>query len=166
MNKAFSYLTLCSLALVISCSSPTEEKKESTAENTVVGNYGADVNELNITNTAEMINLVEENGSFEGKIIGEIAEVCSSKGCWLIMELPNGKSMRVTFKDYEFFVPKNSQGFPVILEGVATLTETDVKTQRHYAEDAGKSEEEIAKITEPKREITFEAMGVKIKDKA
>jgi len=166
MRRLLSFLTLCSIIFSIACSSPDQKKAELVPQDTVAGVYGADVIESNITNATEMVSLVEENGTFEGKIIGEIAEVCSSKGCWLTMELPNGKSMRVTFKDYDFFVPKNSQGFPVILEGVATLTETDVKTQRHYAEDAGKSEEEIARITEPKREITFEAVGVKIKDKA
>ena len=34
---------------------------------------------------------------------------------------------------------------------------------KHYAEDAGKSEDEIAKITEPKIEYAFEANGVLIK---
>lgn len=82
------------------------------------------------------------------------------------MELPNGASMRVTFKDYGFFIPTNSQGFPITLQGVATLTETDVETLRHYAEDQGKSKEEIEAITMPKKEITFEATGVVIKAKA
>ena len=53
-----------------------------------------------------------------------------------------------------------------MLEGVATLTETDVETLKHYAEDQGKSKEEVAAITAPKREITFEATGVVIKPKA
>jgi hypothetical protein len=166
MNKALSFIAFSTIFMTFACSSPEQQKTELTPEDTVAGIYGADVSESNITSSAEMVSLVEENGTFEGKILGEIEEVCSSKGCWLTMELPNGNSMRVTFKDYEFFVPKNSQGFPVILEGVATLSETDVETQRHYAKDAGKSEEEISKITEPKREITFEAAGVKIKDKA
>ena len=37
-------------------------------------------------------------------------------------------------------------------------------TQRHYAEDAGKSKEEIEKITEPKIAYTFLADGVLIGD--
>ena len=82
------------------------------------------------------------------------------------MELPNGSSMRVTFKDYGFFIPTNSQGFPITIEGVATLSETDVETLRHYAEDQGKSKEEVAAITAPKKEITFEASGALIKAKS
>ena len=34
---------------------------------------------------------------------------------------------------------------------------------KHYAEDAGKSPEEIAKITEPSIEFAFEANGVLLK---
>ncbi|MEN2282016.1 DUF4920 domain-containing protein [Algoriphagus sp. SE2] len=166
MNRILSVFSIASITVAVACSSPVKEKQDQPTQEKVAGVYGADVNENNITNISEMVSLVEEQGTFEGKIIGEIDEVCSSKGCWLTMELPNGNSMRVTFKDYEFFVPKNSQGYPVILEGVAILTETDVETQRHYAKDAGKPVEEIEKITEPKREITFEAVGVKIKDKA
>jgi hypothetical protein len=45
------------------------------------------------------------------------------------------------------------------------LTETDVKTLRHYAEDQGKSKEEVEAITAPKKEITFEATGALIKAK-
>ena len=74
--------------------------------------------------------------------------------------------MRVTFKDYGFFLPTNSQGYPIIIKGVANMVETDVETLRHFAEDQGKSEEEIAKITEPKREITFEASSAIIQEKA
>lgn len=166
MKTSFSILAISAICIGFSCTSPKTETTEIVPQDTVAGNYGLEVVESNVTNTAEMVNLVEKNGTFEGKIVGEIKEVCSAKGCWLTMDLPNGNTMRVTFKDYKFFVPKNSQGFPVILEGVATLSETSVSTLQHYAKDAGKSEEEIAKITEPKNEISFEAIGVKIKDKA
>jgi hypothetical protein len=46
------------------------------------------------------------------------------------------------------------------------LTETDVKTLQHYAEDQGKSKEEVEAITSPKKEITFEASGALIKAKS
>ena len=36
--------------------------------------------------------------------------------------------------------------------------------RKHYAEDAGKSEEEIAAINEPEYDINFIADGVIIKD--
>ncbi len=132
----------------------------------VPGNYGDVVKESDVVSTAILVQKVEAAGTFTGKVSGKINEVCTNKGCWFAMELPNGSSMRVTFKDYGFFIPTNSQGFPITIEGVATLSETDVETLRHYAEDQGKSKEEVAAITLPKKEITFEASGVLIKAKS
>lgn len=157
--------------LGFSCQQKVEEEAKTTYEvvgeaEVVPGNYGDIIEEDKIVTTAEMISSVETNGNFNGKISGEIKEVCTKKGCWFAMELPNGESMRVTFNDYGFFIPTNSQGFPIILEGVATLTETDIATLRHYAEDQGKTKEEVEAITAPKREITFEATGALIKPKA
>ena len=69
----------------------------------------------------------------------------------------------VRFKDYGFFMPLDSKGKEVIVNGKAFVKETSVKELQHYAEDAGKSQDEIAKITEPKKEFAFEADGVLIK---
>ncbi|NVJ86169.1 MAG: DUF4920 domain-containing protein [Algoriphagus sp.] len=132
----------------------------------VPGNYGEEIMAEGAISLADLVQEVEANGSYEGKIQGEILDVCTSKGCWLTMQLPDGESIRVTFKDYGFFVPTNSKGFPIVLEGVANFSETDVETLRHYAKDAGKGQEEIDAIVSPKREITFEATGVVIQEKA
>lgn len=171
MKKSSLYIGALVGILTFSCQQKVEESQKTTYEvvgeaETVPGNYGDIIKEVQVTSTSEMISKVESEGTFNGKISGEIKEVCTKKGCWFAMELPNGESMRVTFKDYGFFIPTNSQGFPIVLEGVATLTETDVETLKHYAEDQGKSKEEVAAITAPKREITFEATGVVIKPKA
>ncbi len=157
--------------LAFNCQPKTEETEKTSYEvvgeaEIVPGNYGDIFEVEKVSSPAEMLSLVESQGTFEGKINGEIKEVCTKKGCWFSMELPNGESMRVTFKDYGFFLPTNSQGFPIVMEGVATMTETDVETLRHYAEDQGKSKEEVEAITESERKITFEATGVVIKPKA
>lgn len=167
-HLVFVFAVLVGLA---SCQKFTEVAQKTTYEvvgeaEVVPGNYGDIIKEDAVITTAEMVNKVESEGTFTGKISGDIKEVCTKKGCWFAMELPNGQSMRVTFKDYGFFIPTNSQGFPIVMEGVATLSETDVETLRHYAEDQGKSKEEVEAITEPKREINFEATGVVIKSKA
>lgn len=176
MKKSILLSAVLIASLSFSCQKPVESVKEEIEVSTkaepvgeveiVPGSYGANLEENNVVGTSEMISLVETSGTFTGKVAGEIKEVCTKKGCWFTMDLANGEPMRVTFKDYGFFIPTNSQGFPIILEGVATLTETDVETLRHFAEDQGNSKEEVDAITAPKREITFEATGVMIKDKA
>lgn len=96
------------------------------------------------------------------KFKSKITEVCSKKGCWMSLELPDGKESFVKFKDYAFFVPLNAADQEAIVSGKAFVSETSVEALKHYAKDGGKSEEEIAKITEPKREYKFMADGVLI----
>jgi hypothetical protein len=48
----------------------------------------------------------------------------------------------------------------VIFQGTPEVKTTSVADLQHYAEDAGKSKEEIAKIKTPKTELTFVAEGV------
>ncbi len=100
--------------------------------------------------------------TINAKFGSNIKEVCSKKGCW--MKLPVGeKETMVRFKDYGFFMPLDASDREVIIEGKAFVQETSVKELQHYAEDAGKSKEEIALITESKIEFAFEANGVLIK---
>jgi hypothetical protein len=60
-------------------------------------------------------------------------------------------------------MPKDASGRTAIVDGIAKVEETSVADLQEYAKDDGKSKEEIAAITEPKRELVFEAKGVIIK---
>lgn len=102
--------------------------------------------------------------SLSTKMVAKVDEVCQAKGCWMKLDLGNEEQVMVKFKDYGFFMPKNIAGKEVIINGKAFVSEVSVEEQRHYAEDAGKSEEEIAAIIEPKRTYTFEADGVLLKE--
>ena len=99
----------------------------------------------------------------EAKVSGTVESVCQVKGCWMKVKMDNGETMRVMFKDYAFFVPKDIAGKTVVFEGEAQKKMVPVEHLQHYAKDAGKSKEEIAKITEPKEELTFIADGVIVK---
>jgi len=91
----------------------------------------------------------------------EVQSVCAKKGCWMKLELPEEQNAHITFKDYGFFVPKDSQGHNMLVNGMAFIEKTDVETLKHYAEDAGDSEADIAKITEPQLNYRFIAVGAK-----
>ncbi|MFD2202971.1 DUF4920 domain-containing protein [Shivajiella indica] len=171
MKKAnLILLFLTALIVAWSCNQQNNKSSEETVVeiqvDSPVGQFGEEITDAGALSLDLLVSELEEEGEFEGKVIGEIKEVCAMKGCWMTIDLPNGETMRVTFKDYGFFVPKNSQGFPVIIEGVATKKVTDVATLKHYAEDAGKSKEEIDAIKAPKLEYAFEASGVIIKEDA
>ena len=96
----------------------------------------------------------------EVKVTGKVTEVCKMEGCWLRMETENGSTMLIKMKDHAFLVPLSMNGKTIVADGVATLKETSVKMLKHYAEDAGKSKEEIDAIKEAKKEITMEAKGI------
>jgi hypothetical protein len=97
------------------------------------------------------------------KFASSIKEVCSKKGCWMKLPLNETTQTMVRFKEYGFFMPLDAKGKEVIVAGKAFVQVTSVKELQHYAEDAGKSKEEIAKITLPKKEFAFEANGVLMK---
>ncbi len=161
----YNWFLILGAVVMLACQpqqqSTTDELAASDAEVEIpTGKFGAEITEEGAVSLSQLVHELEQHEAFEGKIIGEIKDVCSKKGCWLTVDLPNGQSMRVTFKDYGFFVPKNSQGYPVILEGVASKKITDIETLRHFAEDAGKSKAEIEAIVADKEEYTFEAVGV------
>ena len=73
----------------------------------------------------------------------------------------NQDTILVRFKDYGFFVPKEGQeNNRVVMQGKAKKDTISVDLLRHYAEDAGKSAQEIEKINEPEYNISFLADGV------
>ncbi len=125
-------------------------------------NYGATITK---NNAVEIEKAIEDSNTESVKIKGEIITSCAKKGCWMTMKVNDNTEMRVTFKDYSFFVPTEGiEGKTAYLEGNLNKVVTDIETLKHFAEDAGKSEEEIAKITKPKEEYTFVATGVIIKE--
>jgi hypothetical protein len=81
------------------------------------------------------------------------------------MELKNGdgSTVRVTFKDYGFFMPKDASGRTAIVDGIAKVEVTSIGDLKEYAKDDGQSQAEIDAIKEPLRELVFEAKGVIIK---
>ncbi|WP_337043528.1 DUF4920 domain-containing protein [Emticicia sp. 17c] len=122
--------------------------------------FGDKINADGAIAATELNKKAQETPSFDAKVTGTVESVCQVKGCWMKVKLSDGQTMRVTFKDYGFFVPKDISGKTVVFEGNAKTKTTSVDELRHYAEDAGKSKEEVAKITEPKKELTFVANGV------
>ena len=127
------------------------------------GSFGEEINAKGAVSAKKLSKKMEKADSLDLKVKGEISEVCQAKGCWMTLDLGDGETVRVKFKDYGFFVPKNSAGHMAIISGTAKKEVVSVKELKHLAEDAGKSEKEINAITEPKEELTFIADGVIIK---
>lgn len=150
------------LAFSVIASSQAQEPVK-TADGT---HFGEVINAKGSISYDQMLKKIEKKKELKNvKVEGKVEAVCQSKGCWMniVSDDPSQKPMMVKFKDYGFFMPKDIAGQRVILKGMAYLEETSVDELRHYAEDAGKSAEEIASITEPKVELKFMADGVILK---
>ena len=130
--------------------------------------FGDKISNEKVVTSKEMLLKFEDmivGDTIHVKFASEIKEVCAAKGCWMKLPLTAEKEVMVRFKDYGFFMPLDSQGKEVVLEGKAFVQTTSVAELRHYAKDAGKSKEEIAAITTSKKEFSFEANGVLLKVK-
>ena len=120
--------------------------------------------------TSKAISVSQMLKSFEGKtkemeftFFAPISEVCSKAGCWINVDKGNGETFMVRFKDHFTIPPKTKVGTEAYLHGMAHWDTVSVELLQHFAEDAGKSKEEIEKITEPKFELGFEADGIVLK---
>lgn len=158
-----NYLTLFLIGLMLfSCKN--EAKKESdTKQEVTYASFGKEIiadDAIAASSMANHYKTMKAGDSINSKMIGKVNEVCQAKGCWMKVDLEDGNQVMVKFKDYGFFMPKNIAGEDVIINGKAFVSEVPVEELRHYAEDAGKSEEEIAAITESKKTYSFEADGV------
>ncbi|SHF48283.1 protein of unknown function [Salegentibacter echinorum] len=160
-------------ALIFIAFSCQERGSKKAAEETAMSEnvdytaFGAEIDKkspLSAKEALQEFNSLKPGDSVGLKFTSSIKSVCKKKGCWMILELSEGENVRVTFKDYGFFVPKNSEETEVIVEGKAFLNKISVEDQKHYAEDEGKPEAEIAAITSPKLTRAFVATGVLLKE--
>ena len=126
--------------------------------------YGKQISEEVNDDYSTTKELVMQSGKENATLTGEIIETCQKKGCWMSFDTGTD-TLFIKFRDYGFFVPTSGVGGKTaVVEGELFLDTTSVEMLKHYAEDAGKSADEIALITEPSYDVNFIADGVIIKD--
>ncbi|WKK59021.1 MULTISPECIES: DUF4920 domain-containing protein [unclassified Sphingobacterium] len=124
-------------------------------------NYGKKIDKSGAVSVKKLESNLAKSKTFDGKIEGQVVQVCKKKGCFLTLKREGDQDpIMVRFTDYAYFVPEDLIGKTVVIEGKAKVKETTVEWQKHYAEDMGKSKEEIAKINKPKQDISVVADGV------
>ncbi|MFT3706099.1 MAG: DUF4920 domain-containing protein [Archangium sp.] len=114
--------------------------------------------------SVQLAKLLNAPSDFEGKTVtveAKIRKACEKKGCW--MELAGedkGMGVRVTFKDYGFFVPLDSAGKTAKVEGVVKVALLDEARAKHYeAEGATVPKGKDGKY----REVQLVASGVELR---
>lgn len=128
-------------------------------------NFGTKINnELPIVSLNDAIKKIKTLKDKDIIMTGKIEKVCRKKGCWMTLQ-NEGQMVRVTFKDYGFFVPTDLQQVPVKIQGKLEEREETVKLARHYLEDQGESKEKVMKINKPVMTYHFIATGVELAKK-
>jgi hypothetical protein len=136
------------------------------AEQTVSGfsTYGAAFDTTGAIAVADLQTAMTGKDSLHTRLQCKIVQSCKKAGCWMDVENPNGEPITVFMKDHSFGIPlEGCEGLEAIVDGKVYYDTLDVAYLQHLAEDAGKTAEEIAAITEPKFVLAVDASGVMLK---
>ena len=154
MKYVFSLLLALSTMIIVNAQDP-----ESAKPGVTYGKYSEEgVKPISVNDVEKKMT----DNKFDGKIQGKVVEVCQAMGCWAKVQKDDGTTVMIKVKDHEFAMPKDIVGKTIVVEGKAELKETSVAMLKHYAEDAGKSKEEVDKIKDPKKEVIMMIKGVKV----
>ena len=106
-------LLLAALLLLLGCTSQSEGLPQGE-------DFGAGLTLVQATPLAEIIG---DPASFADDTIlihGEVTEVCQKKGCWAVIR-EGDEHVRMRFKDYGFFLPKDCVGAEAYAEGSVSV---------------------------------------------
>lgn len=103
----------------------------------------------------------EEHAGKTVTLEGKVRAACQKKGCWMELAADEkSPGVRVTFKDYAFFVPKDCAGSTAKLEGQVKVAELSADEAKHYASEGAK----VAQGKDGKaREVQLVATGVELR---
>ena len=86
---------------------------------------------LTLEQTTPLADIMRDPARFAGETLlvhGQVTEVCQKKGCWTVIQ-QDDEHVRVRFKDYGFFLPKDCVGSKAYAQGsvsVVTPSEGEV----------------------------------------
>ncbi|MDG2425177.1 MAG: DUF4920 domain-containing protein [Flavobacteriales bacterium] len=156
---SFAIIAAFGLTNCGNCDKSSCEKSKTTCKHASpsVSSYGEEFSAEQYADFTAEVNL--DDAYFTGTIV----QSCEAMGCWMTVEGPSGDTNMVYMLDHDFFVPKTGLGgLTCRIHGHAFYDTVSVEMRQHYAEDAGRTQEEIEAITEPSFELGFVAYGVEI----
>ena len=89
---------------------------------------------------------------------GVVRRACTQRGCWMeLAPAEGGSGVRVTFKDYGFFVPTDSAGSKARVQGTLTVTNLTAAQAEHLRAEGG------SMAPGAQREVRLVATGVELR---
>lgn len=160
------YLSLILLIFIaVSCTQTQQQKGKTRAVATSsTGNFGNEFSTGNTIPATQVAGLFTGSDTAAITISGNIAASCKHSGCWMDIDMGNGETIHVTFRDEAFTIPLDAAGKNAVAEGIAIRELIPVETLQNYAREDGKSKEEVAAITKPVFTYEFIADGVLIEE--
>lgn len=117
-----------------------------------VGTFGKPLKGLKATPVAQVLADADDGETV--RIEGKAETVCKNKGCWVTVR-DGSSSVHVTFEGYSFFVPKDSAGKKIALEGKVKVKAPDPSDVAHLKGE-GAGEAAAARVS-------IEAYGVELR---
>lgn len=155
MKKIFLVVIVAMTAMFAHAQPPAGDAK--------VGDfYGEKVSPDGAVALRDVAAKMGDTETVKAKVTAKVLEVCPKKGCWVKLAIDDSTTAFVKMKDYAFFVPTAAVGKTVVIDGELKSKTVTVAELRHYAEDAKKSEKEIAAITKPEKELRVTATGITV----
>lgn len=119
--------------------------------------------------TVSVADCVAKATELDGKdvvVSGQVAQVCAKKGCWWVLENPESpeQNIRVTHKDYGFFVPRDAKGKPAVAFGTLKVKQMSEAEAKHMAEDEGKTVDDPSTLK--RVELRLEASALEMRPTA
>ena len=127
--------------------------------------FGAPLTVVEATPLAQALAKPEAFAGKEVLVEAVVTKSCAKKGCWLVLK-DGDSEVRVTFKDYGFFVPKGLSDRRARVQGELSRKTLSVKEARHFLKDEGAPKEELKKVTTPVESVSFIASGVALLPKS
>lgn len=160
------YLSLILLMLItVSCGQISKKPGKSEPVTTSsTGNFGKEFSSDLAIPAIQVAGIFTNSDTAAITISGKIFASCKHSGCWMDLEMGNNETIHVTFKDESFTILLDAAGKNAIAEGIAIRDLIPVETLQNYAREEGKSDEEIAAITQPVYAYEFIAKGVLIEE--
>lgn len=98
--------------------------------------------------------------SYQNKVVvveGDVTEVCQNMGCWTMIS--DGKNEIRAMTLHKFFLPKDLKNVKAIVQGEFEVKEITEEQAKHFAEESGKSTENIKG---PQKLYRIKSAGIKI----
>lgn len=141
----------------------TPAERDQVDEDGVVRRGAALPEDAELVSVADCVNKADSLGGKKVKISGRVAQVCVKKGCWWSIENPEDPSqrIRVTHKDYGFFVPQDAKGKEAVAYGTLEVKKMTEAEAVHMAKDEGQTAIDPDKL--PKVELRLLASAIEMK---